>query len=252
MDQGEIFLLIVDEAQRLSFDLLEEIRLLSNIEAGDGNPMTVFLVGQPELSEKLLDPRCLPLIQRIHVRHHIDPLDLVDTGRYITTRLRTAGAEIGRDIFPTATVEAIYRHARGYPRVINVLADNALLLGYSRGCRRIGPEIVSECHRDMNIQALGAGTKTKRHHEAKRDVGTKEGLEDRKPGLFDRLKRLFPGKKRTPKDSDEGYLGNEKSRLFHRSDCRLGKTIGEDHLVRFKDRNSALRQGFRPCKRCGA
>src|SRR3989339_1913010 len=81
--QQSNFLLVIDEAQKLSFDLLEEIRLLSNMETADEKLINIFLVGQPELNQKLSETRCRPLLQRISVRHHISPLDLKETGEYV-------------------------------------------------------------------------------------------------------------------------------------------------------------------------
>ena len=144
-----IFLLIVDEAQRLSFSLLEEIRLLSNMETADEKLINIFLIGQPELNDKLSEPRCRALLQRVSVRHHIRPLDLNETREYLMTRLKIAGARNGDKIFPRSTVKAIHQYSEGYPRMINILADNALLLGYSRGKKKISPEMIRECYEDI-------------------------------------------------------------------------------------------------------
>ena len=146
-------ILIIDEAQRLSFELLEEIRLLSNMETGDEKLINIFLVGQPELNEKLSKPQCLPLLQRISMCYHIPPLDLKGTRGYMATRLRLAGAPKGHEIFSKSAVEAIHQHSRGYPRVINILADNALLLGYSRGTKPITPHMVKQCYEDMSLES---------------------------------------------------------------------------------------------------
>jgi len=146
-------ILIIDEAQKLSFDLLEEIRLLSNMETGDEKLINIFLVGQPELNEKLREPQCLPLLQRISMRYHIKPLDLEETRAYIATRLRVAGAPPGDEVFSNAAVKVIHQYAHGYPRVINILADNALLLGYSRGTKPVTPTMVQKCYEDMSLES---------------------------------------------------------------------------------------------------
>ena len=146
-------ILIIDEAQRLSFELLEEIRLLSNMETADEKLINIFLVGQPELNEKLSKPQCLPLLQRISVRYHIPPLDLEGTRGYMATRLRIAGAPKGHEIFSKSAVKAIHQYSRGYPRVINILADNSLLLGYSRGTKPITPQMVKQCHEDLSLDS---------------------------------------------------------------------------------------------------
>jgi len=145
-------ILIIDEAQKLSLDLLEEIRLLSNMETGDEKLLNIFLVGQPELNDKLKTAECLPLLQRINIRYHIPPLDLEETGEYIGTRLRIAGGRKGDDIFPKATVKTLYHCSGGYPRMINILADNSMLLGYSKGVRTISPDMVKECYDELNLE----------------------------------------------------------------------------------------------------
>ena len=146
------FALIIDEAQKLSFELLEEIRLLSNMETADKKLISILLVGQPELNEKLSKPMCRPLLQRISVRYHIRPLDLEDSQEYITTRLKIAGSENGYKIFTKSVIKTIYQCSQGFPRLINILADNALLLGYSREKRKLTPAIVRECYEDMGLE----------------------------------------------------------------------------------------------------
>jgi type II secretory pathway predicted ATPase ExeA len=145
-------ILIIDEAQKLSFELLEEIRLLSNMETGDEKLLNIFLVGQPELNDKLSRPQCLPLLQRISIRYHIPPLDLEETREYVATRLRVAGATRGDDIFSKGAIRALYHYSGGYPRMINILADNSLLLGYSKGIRAIRPDMVKECYDELNLE----------------------------------------------------------------------------------------------------
>ena len=107
--------MIIDEAHKLSFELLEEIRLLSNMETGDEKLINIFLVGQPELNEKLSDPVCRPLLQRISIRHLIPPLDQEETRDYMATRLSVAGERRLDSIFPKNAVEAMYRFSHGYP-----------------------------------------------------------------------------------------------------------------------------------------
>lgn len=146
------FLLIIDEAQKLSFDVLEEIRLLSNMETSEEKLLNIFLVGQPELNELLNQPRCRSLLQRISIRYHIKALDEGASLNYIATRLKKAGAERPEHIIPKSVARTIYRYSDGYPRIINILADNALLLGYSRGVRNITPAMVRECYRDLRLE----------------------------------------------------------------------------------------------------
>jgi len=96
----EVFILVIDEAQRLSYELLEEIRLLSNMETAEEKLINIFLIGQPELNKKLNDPRCRPLLQRISIRYHIKPLNLKETTEYLSTRLRVAGIDDMGKVFP--------------------------------------------------------------------------------------------------------------------------------------------------------
>lgn len=152
------FLLIIDEAHKLSFALLEEIRLLSNLETADEKLMNIFLVGQPELNEKLNDPRCRALSQRISIRYHIEPLDSESTRDYIATRLKMAGAEDGHEIFPKDVVKAIHYYSEGYPRMINILADNALLLGYSKGQKKLTSFMIKECYEDLQLRGPSANS----------------------------------------------------------------------------------------------
>ena len=147
----ENFTLIVDEAQKLSFELLEEIRLLSNMETSDDKLINIFLVGQPELNEKLSDPRCRALLQRISIRYHITPMNFNGTKDYMATRLKMAGSKSSDDIFSGSTIKAIHQYSEGYPRMINILADNALLLGYSRGKRKISPSMIKECYENLQL-----------------------------------------------------------------------------------------------------
>ena len=146
------FVLIVDEAHKLSFDLLEEIRLLSNLETAEEKLISIFLVGQPELNERLGEPMCRPLLQRISIRYHIPPLSLMETREYMTTRLKKAGSKRAEEIFSSKSVRAIYEYSQGYPRMINILADNALLLGYSKGENKISPAMINSCYRDLMLE----------------------------------------------------------------------------------------------------
>ena len=150
LHQQQNVLLIVDEAQKLSLTLLEEIRLLSNMETADEKLINISLVGQPELNQKLSHPECRPLLQRISIRYHINPLHVIETEAYIKTRLKLAGARDTK-IFSKKVIRAIHSYAQGYPRMINVLCDNALLLGYSNGKKHITVEMIEECYNDLQL-----------------------------------------------------------------------------------------------------
>jgi general secretion pathway protein A len=161
------FLLVIDEAHKLSFDLLEEIRLLSNLETAEEKLISIFLVGQPELNERLSESRCRPLLQRISVRYHIPPLDPKETREYIMTRLQKAGSKRGEEIFPAKATDAVHQFSQGYPRMINVLADNAMLLGYSKGEGKITPAMIKSCYQDLRL-----GGSEEKAGEGKKEAGS--------------------------------------------------------------------------------
>ncbi len=147
------FVLIIDEAQKLSFELLEEIRLLSNMENGDEKLLNIFLVGQPEFNSILNESRCRPLRQRIGISYHIRPLDENGTAEYIYKRLDLAGAKDGQKLFNKDVIKALHYYSNGYPRTINVLGDNLLLLAYSRNTKKMTPEMVKECYLETKYEA---------------------------------------------------------------------------------------------------
>lgn len=142
-------LLIVDEAQRLNNDLLEQIRLLSNIELDNRKLINIFFVGQTEFNQMLMDERNKAVRQRITVNYHIEPLDATETGKYIRHRLSVAGAT--RDIFTDDAIRAVHHFSSGYPRLINILCDHALLTGYSANMESIDVDIIKECERELRI-----------------------------------------------------------------------------------------------------
>lgn len=145
---GKSVLLVIDEAHRLSTELLEEIRLLSNIEQDGRKLINIFFVGQTELLPKLRSPACRALRQRITLFYHLRPLAEEDTGKYIVHRLKVAGTE--ERLFTPQAVQAIHALSRGYPRVINKLCDRALLTGYVKEKKSIDAAIIHECAREIS------------------------------------------------------------------------------------------------------
>src|SRR3989338_10433961 len=134
---------IIDEAQNLSLRLLEQIRMLSNLEAENEKLLQIVLVGQPELREKLNSPKLRQLRQRIAVRYHIGALDKEEVPRYILHRLHRAGATNGSSaIFDDRAFKEIYKYSGGIPRLINIVCDKALLLGYVLEKRQLDSEII--------------------------------------------------------------------------------------------------------------
>ncbi|MDX9834441.1 MAG: AAA family ATPase [Desulfobulbus sp.] len=148
--KGERVLLIFDEAQVLPVDLLEEIRLLSNLEETGQDVLSIFLVGQPELNERLNDERLLPLRQRIGIRFHLERFSLEKTRQYILFRLRNAGAR-HLDLFSEEAVATIHRVSQGTPRLINIICDHALLSGFAENKPVISAELIQETVEDLYL-----------------------------------------------------------------------------------------------------
>lgn len=136
-------LLIIDEVHSLSKELLEHIRLLSNIELPEEKLISIFFVGQNEINQTLALPECRALRQRISLIYQIEPLSESETFEYIKHRLKVAGTE--KALFHKKAVEEIYRFSNGYPRLINTICDLALLTGYARDLKKIPPSVIQEC-----------------------------------------------------------------------------------------------------------
>jgi len=149
-ENKERVLLIIDEAHVLPVELLEEIRLLSNQEYQDFGVMSVFLVGQPELNERLAHERLLPLRQRIGIRFHLQPFSEEETKRYILFRLAKAGVQRG-DIFSDEAVLLIHAAGHGVPRLINVICDQAMLAGFAEEKPIIDAAIIKDCVREIGV-----------------------------------------------------------------------------------------------------
>ncbi len=143
--------LVIDEAQSLPHELLEEIRLLGNIESDTDKLLPLVLAGQPELGQRLNEPQLRQLKQRIALRCTLPPLSLKEVAGYVAGRLRLAGGDPGR-IFSRDAIIAIYRHSRGIPRTISVICDNALLSGMALERSPIDDEIVEEVCRDFDLR----------------------------------------------------------------------------------------------------
>jgi type II secretory pathway predicted ATPase ExeA len=142
-------LLVIDEAHRLSKEILEQIRLLSNFEMAGQNLTSFFLVGQNELNKKLLSPECRALRQRITIHYQLQPLSESETLQYCNYRLYVAGNQ--SEIFNKRAIHEVYRFSKGYPRLINIICEQALILGYVKEARKITPEIINECSRDLRL-----------------------------------------------------------------------------------------------------
>ncbi len=141
-------LLIIDEVHSLSKEVLEHIRLLSNIELPEEKLINIFFVGQNEIHQTLALPECRALRQRISLVYQIEPLSENETLAYIKHRLKVAGTE--KNIFTQNAVQEIYHFSKGYPRLINTICDHALLTGYARGFEKITPDVITECAQQFN------------------------------------------------------------------------------------------------------
>jgi general secretion pathway protein A len=142
--------LIVDEAQGVPYELLEEIRLLTNAESAIGRSIAVVLVGQPELARRLDETRLRQLKQRVALRCELTPLSIQDTAAYIAARVRTAGGEATR-MFSRDAVIAIQQHSAGIPRVISVICDNALVNGFAADQKPVGAATIGEVCKSLSL-----------------------------------------------------------------------------------------------------
>ena len=141
---GRRTVLMIDEAQHLDFDVLEQIRLLTNLETNDEKLLQIILIGQPELTEKLARPELRQLNQRITARYNLQPLDRGETAAYVRHRLDIAGLKGGQTLFSDAAVKEVHRITRGIPRLINVLCDRSLLGAYGKKMAQVNPKLVRE------------------------------------------------------------------------------------------------------------
>jgi general secretion pathway protein A len=144
-------LLIIDEAQRLKSNLLDEIRVLSNIEFENKKLINIFFVGQRELKEMLLEERNRPLKQRITNNYHLMPLTEIETFDFILHRLKIAGST--RNIFTKEAIREIHNFSQGVPRLINIICDHSLLTGYSKSITMIDIDVIKECAEELQISA---------------------------------------------------------------------------------------------------
>lgn len=150
--QGHNVVIIIDEAQNLTADQLENIRLLSNIETEKEKLLQIVLVGQPELQKKLHLPELRQLNQRISVRYHIQPLSKKETCDYIYHRLKLAANTPNASMlvqFTNPAMRGIYRRTRGTPRMINILCDRLLLSGFVNGTYLIRDRMVRRCAKEL-------------------------------------------------------------------------------------------------------
>jgi general secretion pathway protein A len=145
--RGRRTVLIIDEAQNLDFDVLEQIRLLTNLETSTAKLLQIILIGQPELKELLHDKRLRQLNQRITARYHLKPLSLKETRTYIEHRMKVSGGFQG--IFKASTIKQIYKLTHGVPRLINLLCDRSLLGAYGTGSLSVNNAIINKAAKEV-------------------------------------------------------------------------------------------------------
>ena len=191
--EGRRVVLIVDEAQTLSPELLEQVRLLTNLETSKQKLLQIILIGQPELRELLDRPEMRQIAQRITGRYHLEPLRKDDTRAYVSHRLRVAGAQ--SDIFTKRAVNALYRHSRGIPRLINVIADRALLAAYTKDQRSVDARLV-----------VGGGRRGIRH-PAQNAVVADRDRDGRRRGRRCSASRTWAKRRACPSAAPEQFLG---------------------------------------------
>lgn len=157
-------LLLIDEAQRLKHDLMEEIRLLSNLERQDAKLLNIFFVGQNEFNGILLQPENRALMRRITITYNLDPLDPSETSAYIRHRLKTAGA--GYEIFSSAAMEEVFAFSSGFPRQINIICDLAMFFAFQVTRRTISRKIVNQCRDRISFTVEESIAETKSSNRA--------------------------------------------------------------------------------------
>ena len=146
--EGRETVLIVDDAQALTNELLEQVRLLSNLETDDRKLLQIILMGQPELRDRLNDPAMRQLRQRITVRYHLDPLRRSEVAQYVQHRLRVSGAR-GGPYFTWGALWRIYHYSGGIPRLVNAVCDKALLAGFVEQSERINHRLAGRAIREL-------------------------------------------------------------------------------------------------------
>ena len=178
--KGLTTVLVVDEAHHLSEEVLEEIRLLTNLETAQEKLLQILLVGQPELDEKLDSASLRQLKQRIALRCQLSPLVLEETEGYIRRRLQVAGHINPDALFPFDTVLEVHRRSHGIPRLINTLCENALVHGYARQAANITPQMIEEIALDFRLNIMHS-----RHVPESHNGGSLKTVEEAAKTLLD-------------------------------------------------------------------
>ncbi len=158
--QGDRCVIVIDEAQNLSLEAFEELRMLSNLEAGNDVLVQIILVGQPQLRERLAHPSLTQLTQRISVHYHLTPLSLDEVGKYVAHRLQVAGYEKPTPLFTEEALTCLAERSRGIPRVINSICDASLTYAFADETPQVSREIIAKVVADnelLLVSLRGAG-----------------------------------------------------------------------------------------------
>jgi general secretion pathway protein A len=196
--KGLTTILVVDEAHHLSPEILEEIRLLTNLETSQQKLLQIVLAGQPELDQKLDSHELRQLKQRIALRCHLDPLSVSETKEYMRRRLQIAGATGAVQIFSGPAIEAVFSHSRGIPRLINTICENALLAGYAKHAATITSEIVEDVARELRLGVVAP--------DQRNSAATRLAKEQEQSELLQAVKTLLEVRNRMQEAELKGRL----------------------------------------------
>jgi general secretion pathway protein A len=212
-----IVTLLVDEAQELSIEMLEEIRLLSNLETDTQKLLQIVLMGQPELERKLDEPELRQLKQRVALRCRLDPLPSNEVGEYISARLKAVGYS-RKDLFHASAVEKIAAHSRGIPRIINIICDNALLIAFAASKKTVSAATIDEVARDLRLNQQAATADATPPRQAEWQKGSIENIE----GFRSKRASARPGF-RTPASPESEFfmIGLEEKPAHLRGEKKL-------------------------------
>jgi general secretion pathway protein A len=208
-ERGEVTALVIDEAQSLSVELLEEIRLLANVETETVKLLPLVLAGQPELRDRLNETSLRQLKQRITLRCEIAPFSLLETAAYITARVRVAGGDAAR-LFTRDAIVLIHERSRGIPRTISVICDNALVTAFGLGRRPIDREIVMEVVRDFDFHAVTAFSNSITPGDQQASAAADDVTTTSEPAAIERL----TSNDVVPEGHVVGALGHRRFPLF--------------------------------------
>lgn len=204
--KDHIVAILIDEAQDLSDDLLEEIRLLSNLETDSSRLIQIVLMGQPEFEQRLDQPQLRQLKQRIALRCRLTPLPRGEVGPYINYRLKTAGYQ-GKELFEAKAIEKISLNSQGIPRIINVICDNALLMAYTSSKKKVSADMIEEVARDLKLTVPSI---TRGPGSVVNSKGRRDGIEKRNELPEDEQR-----KQETPPAEFEEFFIEEKPPEIH-------------------------------------